>query len=125
MVASALNSPVQKVESYSGFDCGAVDSMGQIQYLDENIPNVYKGVADGVADGRQAEYDEFWDAFQQNGNRTDYHFGFAGKGWRDETFKPKYDIVVRGGDSMFAWFNYITTATPAFDMKGYLEERGL
>ena len=100
--------------------------MGQIQYLDENIPNVYnKGVADGVADGRQAEYDEFWDAFQQNGNRTDYHFGFSGKGWRDETFKPKYDIVVRGGDSMFAWFNYMMSTTPAFDMKGYLEERGL
>lgn len=43
--------------------------------------------------GRKSEYDTFWDAYQDNGNRADYSNAFAGKGWTDETFKPKYDIV--------------------------------
>ena len=43
--------------------------------------------------GKKAEYDAFWDAFQQNGTRTNYDEGFAGIGWTSETFKPKYDII--------------------------------
>lgn len=35
---------------------------------------------------------DFWDVYQDNGNRTDYAQGFAGVGWKDEIFKPKYDI---------------------------------
>ena len=42
--------------------------------------------------GKKAEYDAFWDAFQQNGKRTSYAYGFTGIGWTDENFKPKYDI---------------------------------
>lgn len=42
--------------------------------------------------GKKAEYDKFWDAYQDNGNRSDYQMAFAGYGWNDETFKPKYDI---------------------------------
>ena len=41
--------------------------------------------------GAKSEYDKFWDAIQQNGNRTNYqaagfHYMTA------ETFRPKYDI---------------------------------
>ncbi len=43
---------------------------------------------------RDLFYDEFWDVFQQNGERTNYSYGFAGRGWTPENFKPKYDIVV-------------------------------
>lgn len=43
--------------------------------------------------GKQAEYDRFWDKFQQNGNRTDYAFAFAGAGWNSETLKPKYPVT--------------------------------
>ena len=42
--------------------------------------------------GKQAEYDRFWDAFQENGNKTDYYSVFYGYGWTAETFKPKYDL---------------------------------
>lgn len=59
-------------------------------------------VGDGLIDtyaGKIAEitggdsyYDTFWDAHQQNGKRTDYHYAFAGVGWTDEVFYPKYDI---------------------------------
>lgn len=54
---------------------------------------------EGYADGQQAEYDRFWDAYQQNGNRTNYKYSFAR--WTDETFKPKYPIKVEDGNYMF------------------------
>lgn len=41
--------------------------------------------------GKRAEYDRFWDDYQQNGNRTDYTNGFGGC-WSAETFKPKYSM---------------------------------
>lgn len=42
--------------------------------------------------GKKAEYDAFWDIYQQNGTRTDYANAFGGMGWTNETFKPKYKI---------------------------------
>jgi hypothetical protein len=49
----------------------------------------------------------FWDVFQQNGNRTYYRYAFYGQGsgaWTDEIYDPKYPIRATasyGGDSMF------------------------
>lgn len=40
--------------------------------------------------GKQAEYDRFWDAYQQNGTRGSYSYAFGGVAWTDETLKPKY-----------------------------------
>lgn len=51
------------------------------------------GRADGVEEGVKSEYDRFWDAYQDYGNRTNYIGAFIGRGWTTETFKPKYDIV--------------------------------
>lgn len=56
--------------------------------------------------GKQAEYDRFWDAYQQYGTRTDYRYAFyAGDGsyspWNNESFKPKYDITPTIASSMF------------------------
>ena len=42
--------------------------------------------------GKKAQYDAFWDAYQENGNRTEYGMLFAGPGWTPEIFKPKYTI---------------------------------
>lgn len=39
----------------------------------------------------EKHYDEFWDIFQDYGNRTNYNSGF-GLGWTKKNFKPKYDI---------------------------------
>lgn len=44
--------------------------------------------------GYRGYYDEFWDAYQDYGNRKDYAGGFSGRGWNATTFKPKYDIIV-------------------------------
>ena len=46
--------------------------------------------------GKKSAYDEFWDKYQQNGNRTDYYCAFSGRGWTTDNFKPKYDIIVDG-----------------------------
>lgn len=66
-----------------------------------------------------SHYDAFWDVFQQNGERTLYRFGIAGRGWADEIFKPKYNIVAIGNNtSMF-------TYTKIADMKACLESCGV
>lgn len=43
--------------------------------------------------GRQAEYNEFWDKYQNFGGRDDYSMAFGGVGWNNKTFRPKYDII--------------------------------
>lgn len=68
--------------------------IGEIKSYDE-------GYDVGVEDGKKAEHDAFWDAYQQNGNRTDYGNGFGGSGWNDETFSPKYNIVVANAYMLF------------------------
>lgn len=56
----------------------------------------------GVETGKQAQYDAFWDNYQDGGNRTNYQYGFAGVGWNDETFKPKYDIKPTESSHLFS-----------------------
>ena len=61
--------------------------------------------------GKQAEYDRFWDNFQQGGKRKKYFYAFAGTGWNPDTFNPRYPIKIvervtadRYCESMFAGF---------------------
>lgn len=74
------------------------------------------GYTEGEEAGQQAEYDRFWDGFQENGSRTVYMLGFAGRGWNKETFNPKHPIKVRTGSSgsgyMFWAFNSDGNAAP-------------
>lgn len=70
---------------------GTADKLG-LDAMAEGIGAVHEA-------GQQAEYDRFWDSFQQNGNRTNYYYTFAGKGWTDDTFNPKYPIVASSGSS--------------------------
>ena len=66
------------------------------------------GNSEGFDMGKQAEYDAFWDALQDNGNRTVYNYAFAGRNWVPSIFKPKYPIVVVRGTRMFEAANWIT-----------------
>lgn len=50
--------------------------------------------------GRQNAYDRFWDAFQQNGERTDYDYAFYGTAWKG-IFEPKYDLKPTSAYGMF------------------------
>lgn len=68
------------------------------------------GYGEGYEAGQKAEYDRFWDSFQLNGTRTAYSHGFAGQCWSDETYNPKYEIIVTGaGSNMYAWNGRITS----------------
>lgn len=59
-----------------------------------------EGYAEGYAEG-SVESTQFWDTFQQNGNRTDYNYAFAGAGWTADSFKPKYPMKPRLAYYMF------------------------
>ena len=59
----------------------------KLQTVAENQQRVYDS-------GQQAEYDRFWDAFQKNGTRGNYWYGFSGYGWAAEALKPKYKIAI-------------------------------
>lgn len=75
---------------------GKISSQDIPDAIDEACTQTYN-------DGKQAQYDEFWDAFQDSGNRTNYNYGFTGGGWNDQTFKPKYDMVSNHTISMFQY----------------------
>lgn len=64
------------------------------------IVNMYNGVSTasyenghgvGYDEGKQSEYDKFWDNFQNSGERTRYNSAFGGQ-WTAEIWKPKYPI---------------------------------
>lgn len=73
----------------------------------EKITRAKADLDEVYAAGKQAEYDAFWDGLQDYGNRYDYASGFNNVGWTDATFKPKYDIVVRGnGYGVFSYSRF-------------------
>lgn len=84
---------------------GTTEPLGLVE-MPEAIRNMQAGDDDGSYDqgfaaGKQAEYDAFWDVYQENGTLTKYDGAFYGGGWTDGTFKPKYDIVPIVATNMF------------------------
>ena len=88
----AENTPKVYEAGYQvGYKTGKVESYDE-GFIDGQNDGYETGLQDGRANGMQEAYDRFWDAHQKNGSRTDYSNAFAGLGWTNETFKPKYDI---------------------------------
>ena len=97
------------------YDAGyaVADRHGQItanlryqEGLEEGYQNGYQnGIVDGeslgISQGELNAYNDFWDTYQQNGNRRNYFCGFGGVGWTDKHFKPKYPIIATAADYMF------------------------
>ena len=73
----------------------------------------------GYSEGENAEHDRFWDNYQDNGNRVNYQFAFAG-GWGADNFMPKYDIIPTSLNTTFHSF-----AGTGFDIAARLEELGV
>lgn len=65
-----------------------------------------KGMSEAVEPvfeaGKKAEYDAFWDAYQDEGGRTSYESAFS-RGWNDEVFQPKYDLICTYCPRMFQY----------------------
>lgn len=83
----------------------------KLQTIAKNEQRVYEA-------GRQAEYEEFWNEYLQNGERTDFGYAFAGKGWSDNNFKPNRNMVVSVS-------NYMFHSTRIKNLKAHLEKLGI
>ena len=81
----------------------------------------FKVVVNNLSIGKQAQYDEFWNAFQANGARTDYHMAFSGGGWTNEIFKPKYDLIL----SAYGGYNMFNDSRLTGSLKDLLENAGV
>ena len=69
----------------------------KLQTIAENEQKIYEN-------GKQAEYDRFWEDFQWGGTRTDYAAAFAR--WRRiKEIKPKYPVVAVG-DAASIFYNF-------------------
>ena len=92
----------------------------KLQAIAENVPKVYEA---GIAEGKQAEYDAFWDAYQYyHGAAQNYQYAFCNDGWNDETFKPKYDIVMGvgySGTNAF-WSCAVSNIAEALEKRGLI-----
>lgn len=85
--------------------------------------NAEEAYQQGVADGKRSEHDAFWDAFQQNGARTRYNFGFYGTGFNFDNFYPEHDIKPTGAaNQMFCGWE---SGKHNFSLKQRLEDCGV
>lgn len=77
----------------------------KLKQIAENTPKVYEA-------GKQAEWDAFWDVFQENGNRTGYQQTFVR--WKQENFNPKYSFILVGAGAaqMFQYARITDIITP-------------
>ena len=84
----------------------------KLQTVAENEQKVYDA-------GVQAEYDKFWDTYQNYGKKTDYTYTTF-MYWSEKIFKPKYDIKPVGtANSLFRNMTGIT------DLDACLKECGV
>ncbi len=101
------------------------------KYCDRDI--VVTGYGSNEADleakyteGKQAEYDAFWDVLQNNGNPANYHYKFGYNtgtaGWTDENFNPKYPIICTTGTT--AGMNLFYANAAITDTKVPIEVQG-
>ena len=79
------------------------------------------GYGEGYTAGQQAEYDRFWDSYQDLGKRSDYSYSFSGQCWTDITFLPKYDIKPTGTGTYGMFFNSMVTG----DLVALCEKQGI
>ena len=71
--------------------------------------------------GKKAEYDRFWDSYQQNGKKKTYQGAFAGHGWNNENLKPKYNL--NNGITNAAFMFYSSAFVG--DLAQHLEDLGI
>ena len=79
---------------------GADQSRPGLYGVLKDMPD-YSGFEAGHTAGRNAERSDFWDNYQDYGNRTDYNFAFCNEGWNDTTYNPKYPIIATSVNRLF------------------------
>lgn len=82
------------------------------QNFTDKVGEVFeKGKAQGG--GGDDYYNAFWDVFLQNGNRYNFNYSFAGYGWTDVSYNPKYPFKgIKYANSMFLTSSITDTKQP-------------
>lgn len=92
---------------------------GTIDTYAEKINEISSGDSgdyeQGYEDGKQAEYDTFWDNFQDYDNRTDYNNAFCGYSFNNNIFKPKYRLKPLTAERMFYSNSVLTEINETLD----------
>ena len=94
------------------------------KYCDQDIivtaegSNTDEAYETGYAAGAQSEYDKLWDAYQDNGKRTNYDSAFSGVYWTQDSLRPKYDIKATSIGSMFADNTNVTDLVEILERSG-------
>ena len=117
-VASALTAIAEQLRYFLN-----VENRYKLEDMPFEINSVFivgfnEGTAHGEAQGEYNEYNRFWDIVQDNGNSTVENGTFAGHGWTDEIFRPKYDMIPTSANQMF-W------CTGIQNLKKCLEDAGV
>ena len=61
------------------------------------------GYSYGTGEGYQNAIKEFWDEFQDNGNRKNYRNAFWFSCWTQKNYNPQHDFIVENGNEMFRY----------------------
>ncbi|MBQ2696571.1 MAG: hypothetical protein IJF61_04635 [Clostridia bacterium] len=123
-IARAIRAKTGTDNTYKASDMAeGVESACDAVYADAKDVGYWEGYGNGYNEGKQAEYDAFWDAYQKNGTRTNYRYGFSYDGWDNDTFKPKYNLQPIYAQYMFYWF--ANSHDISVDLQGVLESLGV
>lgn len=91
-------------ENADGFSPVSVNIDLQTPYNNGYGQGYEAGKQAGYADGKQAEYDRFWDIYQTNGNKQFYSYAFYY--WPNDAYNPKYPIYCNGSNTANQIFRY-------------------
>ena len=87
--------------------------MSIAEKLQEQLQTIADNELKVFAAGEKSEFHRFWDLSQNYGKRNAYIYGFCGSTWTDETYNPKYPIIVEGyGSQMFTYSAITSTKVP-------------
>lgn len=92
-----------KTDLDRAYEAGKAEGIGQggvdVSHLNDELEQILYG----TDTGGKSFYDEFWDKYQDNGVPKTYMYAFAGYGWTDELFKPKYDIYMNNSSNIYVF----------------------
>lgn len=119
---TTLRDIANKIRSYtgSGEEMTPVGMPSEIDAVWEDGKAIGEEVyGEAYEAGKKAEYDARWDVIQDKGEASGYGACcFAGKGWTDSTFKPKYNIILKGNMSMLFYNSKITNLCQCLENAG-------
>lgn len=106
-VHEKMTAIANRIRQFGGGDGGNLLNLDQIADGVEQVYDngYYVGNKAGKEQGKQEQYDAFWDVFQQKGARTNYNYCFMGTAFDESTFYPKYKIAPTGyaQNVFFSW----------------------